>query len=171
MSVIFTVGYENTNIDDFVATLKAARVQVLADIRAVAVSRKKGFSKTALRERLEAEGIGYLHFVDLGDPKPGRDAARSGDFDKFREIYNEHLGKEESKLALQNLAEVVLQEPTCLLCYERKPDDCHRSIVASRLEGLGVETFNLYADDPKRYVRNASRVPRHNSREGLAAAE
>jgi hypothetical protein len=50
------------------------------------LSRKKGFSKTALRERLEAEGIAYFHFVELGDPKPGRDAARAGRFAEFKKV-------------------------------------------------------------------------------------
>ena len=67
MSVIYTIGYEGTDIDRCVATLKAVGVTVLADVRAVAVSRKKGFSKNGLRERLEAEGITYVHLVELGD--------------------------------------------------------------------------------------------------------
>lgn len=70
MSVVFTVGYEGTDIDRFVRTLKAAGVQQLADVRAVAVSRKPGFSKKKLAARLAEEGIEYLHFVALGDPKP-----------------------------------------------------------------------------------------------------
>ena len=63
MSVVYTIGYEGTDIDRFVATLKAVGIKVLADVRAVAVSRKKGFSKTALKARLEDEGIAYTHLV------------------------------------------------------------------------------------------------------------
>jgi hypothetical protein len=76
VSVVYTIGYEGTDIDRVVATLRTVGVTMLADVRAVAVSRKKGFSKNGLRERLEAEGNTYVHLVELGDPKLGRDAAR-----------------------------------------------------------------------------------------------
>ena len=75
MSVVYTIGYEGTDIDRFVATLKAVGVRRLADVRALPLSRKKGFSKNKLAERLQTEGIDYLPFRQLGDPKPGRDAA------------------------------------------------------------------------------------------------
>ena len=78
MPLIYTIGYEGTDIERFVATLKIVGIKHLADVRAVAVSRKKGFSKSALSARLDAEGIQYFHFIELGDPKPGRDAARAG---------------------------------------------------------------------------------------------
>src|SRR5690606_21613376 len=81
MSIVYTIGYEGTDIDRFVATLKAVGVRRLADVRAVALSRKKGFSKKSLAARLEAEDIEYLHFQALGDPKPGREAARAGQYD------------------------------------------------------------------------------------------
>ena len=78
MSVIYTIGYEGTDIDRFVASLKAAGVKRIADVRAVPISRKRGFSKKRLSARLKLEGIDYLHFIGLGDPKPGREAARIG---------------------------------------------------------------------------------------------
>jgi uncharacterized protein (DUF488 family) len=170
VSVVYTIGYEGTDIDRFVATLKAGGIEVLADVRAVAASRKKGFSKSALRARLEDEGIAYTHFVDLGDPKPGRDAARAGRYNEFRKIYYEHIKGAESLAALNELSEVVGESPTCLLCFERAPENCHRSIVADRLRGSGVEVFDLYGDDPNRYIRHAAKLPRYHPREGAPAA-
>jgi uncharacterized protein (DUF488 family) len=99
MNALYTIGYEDTDIDRFVATLKAVEVEVVADVRAVAVSRKQGFSKTALRERLAAEGIAYVHLVELGDPKPGRDAARAGRHDEFHRVYSLHLNTPEARAA------------------------------------------------------------------------
>ena len=72
MPDIFTIGYEGADPERFLAALKGAGVEVLADVRAVAMSRKRGFAKTALREGLESEGLGYRHFMALGTPKPGR---------------------------------------------------------------------------------------------------
>lgn len=167
MSVVYTIGYEGTDIDRFIATLKAVGVRRLADVRALPLSRKKGFSKNKLAERLVAEGIAYLPFRELGDPKPGRDAARAGQYDKFRAIYGAHLESQEARDSLGELLTVADEEPTCLLCFERDPETCHRSIVARE---LGLRVFDLYGDDPDRYVRNAAAIPRHNPGQGAAAA-
>lgn len=171
MSVVYTVGYEGTDIERFVRTLKAAGVERLADVRAVAVSRKPGFSKTKLAARLASEGIEYLHFVALGDPKPGREAARAGQFDVFRSIYGEHIATSEAQASLRDLIDFIQDAATCLLCFERDPQTCHRTIVARELvEETGFELCNLFADDPERYVRHASKLPRFHSRESVTAA-
>lgn len=170
MSVVYTIGYEGTDIDRFVATLKAVGITMLADVRAIANSRKKGFSKSALRARLEAEGIGYAHLAGLGDPKPGRDAARAGRVDEFRQIYLDHLESKEAQEAIPILSAIVDDAPTCLLCFERDPATCHRSIVADRLAANGIERFDLYGNDPERYVRHAAKLPSGHPREGATAA-
>lgn len=171
MSILFTVGYEGTDIERFVRTLKAAGVRRVADVRAVAISRKPGFSKRKLADKLAEEGIAYVHFVDLGDPKPGREAARAGDFGLFRAIYARHLQSGEAQEALGDLIDIVQMAPTCLLCFERNPDECHRTIVAQEISGeTGCDVFNLFADDPDRYVRNASKLPSFHTRESTTAA-
>lgn len=91
MNTIYTIGYEGTDIDRFVATLKAARIEMLVDVRALALSRKKGFSKKGLAARLDRDGVAYLHLVELGNPKVGRDAARAGQLAEWRHIYDQHL--------------------------------------------------------------------------------
>lgn len=171
MSAIFTVGYEGTDIDRFVRTLAAAGVKQLADVRAVAVSRKAGFSKKKLEARLAEEGISYIHFVALGDPKPGREAARSGNHELFVSIFNDHMATEPAQQALEELKEAVELAPTCLMCFERDPTTCHRTIVANSVtQSTGFEVFNLFADDPDRYVRNASKLPGFHTCESATAA-
>jgi hypothetical protein len=171
MSVIYTIGYEGTDIDRFMATLKAVGIERVADVRAVALSRKKGFSKKSLSSRLEAEGIEYLHFIDLGDPKPGRNAARAGLYDEFRAIYSAHLDSDGAQSSLKELVAVAGEKPTCLLCFERDPETCHRSIVAREMsQSAEFGVFDLYGDNPERYVRNASKLPRYHPCESAAAA-
>jgi uncharacterized protein (DUF488 family) len=170
MTTVYTIGYEGTDITRFVATLKATGVKVVADVRAVALSRKKGFSKTALRSRLAEEGISYVHFIELGDPKAGREAARAGQYDEFRRIYAAHLSENQTQAALKSLTNVAEEMLTCLLCFERDPSVCHRSIVADCLKVTGMHVFDLYGDDPERYVRNATKLPGRDPRQGLAAA-
>ena len=170
MKTVYTIGYEGTDIEQFVQTLKVVGVKILADVRAVALSRKKGFSKNALKARLEGEGIEYLHFIALGDPKPGREAARAGKFDLFRKIYSKHLSGELAQASLASLSETAETAPTCLLCFERDPIVCHRSIVAKNLSISGLNVFDLYGDSPSRYVNFSQKLPRFNSRESVAAA-
>ena len=171
MNPLFTIGYEATDIERFVSTLTHVGVKTVADVRAVPVSRKAGFSKRKLEAHLAAASIKYVHFVELGDPQPGRDAARAGEYDRFRQIYNAHIESAVATNALHELSQVAMEEATCLLCYERDPETCHRSIVAQRITDLEpLVTFDLFADDPQRYVRHAERVPRFHSSEGVAAA-
>src|SRR4051794_15641258 len=103
MRTIYTIGYEGTDIDRFAATLLAVGIEVLVDVRAIPLSRKPGFSKKRLANRMELEGIAYLHLVDLGDPKPGRTAAREGRYDDFVRIYQAHLKQPEPTLSLERL--------------------------------------------------------------------
>jgi uncharacterized protein (DUF488 family) len=172
MTTIFTIGYEGTDIERFVATLEAAGIRQLADVRAVAVSRKKGFSKTALAARLAEAGIRYAHFRALGDPKPGREAARAGRHAEFLKIYTNHLKLQESLNALDALEAFTVDKPTCLLCYERDPATCHRLIVAERIVARRKSgIFHLFADKLEEYRQDASKIPHPHPREGLAAAE
>ncbi len=171
MRIVNTIGYEGMEIDCFVATLKAANVTVLADVRAVALSRKKGFSKNSLRDRLEAEGIAYLHLVELGDPKTGRDAARAGRDAEFRRIYLAHLETAGAVAALEVLDESARRDTVCLLCFEHDPATCHRRLIADRLKARGLKIFDLYGDEPNRHVRHAKKVPRRHHYQGDAESQ
>lgn len=140
---VFTIGYEGADPERFRTALLGAGVALLADVRAVALSRKRGFSKTALREGLESSGIGYLHLVALGTPKEGRAAARAGDAGTLRRIYCEALRTEAAGAALENLASLASAEPVCLMCFERDPEHCHRRIIGERLGERGFEVVDL----------------------------
>jgi uncharacterized protein (DUF488 family) len=170
MTTLYTIGYEGTDIDRFVATLKAVGVHLLADVRALALSRKKGFSKNGLRIRIEQEGMEYIHLGALGDPKEGREAARAGRFDQFRKIYTKHLAQAEPQETLRKLEALVGEHPTCLMCFERDPTECHRLIVAAQLPKT-VRTLHLYGDEPSRYVRNAAKLPGRRAGQGTTATQ
>ncbi|MBM3616495.1 MAG: DUF488 domain-containing protein, partial [Alphaproteobacteria bacterium] len=90
MPNLLTIGYEGTDIATFLTALRASGVEVLADVRELPLSRKPGFSKSALSVALEGVGIRYRHFRELGDPKAGRLATRAGDYTRFRKIFSAH---------------------------------------------------------------------------------
>jgi uncharacterized protein (DUF488 family) len=141
---LYTIGYEGADPDRFVEVLAAAGVEVVADVRAVALSRKRGFSKNQLRARLEEGGIGYRHFIDLGTPKAGREAARAGDAARMRSIFGEQLATPAAVAAFDDLAKLASERPMCLLCFERDPAQCHRRILAERLEQHGLRAVDLF---------------------------
>ncbi len=139
-----TIGYERATLPDVIGRLKAAGVEVLIDVRAVASSRRAGFSKTLLAASLNAEGIGYVHLRELGTPKPGRIAARAGRVAEMHAIFNDHMAEPAAQLELAKATEIVKTKTAALLCYEAAAADCHRSILADRIcAALGCEIENL----------------------------
>lgn len=142
--MVATIGYERASLIDFIATLKLSQIEVLVDIRDRAQSRRRGFSKTALSEALEAEGIAYLHLRQLGDPKEGREAARSGDYVRFRSIFSKVMQTVEAKQAIAKLEDLASESSICLMCFERDQSTCHRKIVADHLEAsLDIKARHL----------------------------
>jgi uncharacterized protein (DUF488 family) len=130
---LLTIGYEGCTIDGVLATLQAARVGLLIDVRAVAASRKPGFSKRQLSAGLDQVGIDYLHLQRLGTPKPGRDAVRSGHPERMVPIFNAHMATQEAQLALAEAKVKVVEQRCCLLCFERDHHHCHRHLVAEMI--------------------------------------
>lgn len=127
-----TIGYATLTPDTLVAALRARAIEVVADVREAARSRRPGFSKSALAATLQAASIEYRQFRDLGVPKPGRDAYHhTGDFTAFAAAYEARL--DANSEGVQALADLVRERRTCLLCLEADPARCHRSLLAARL--------------------------------------
>ncbi|MBI3700083.1 MAG: DUF488 domain-containing protein [Afipia sp.] len=144
---LFTIGYEQTPAKSVLDELERAGVKLLVDVRAVAASRRPGFSKSQLAAGLDERGIAYLHLRGLGTPKNGREAARSGDMKALARIYGAHLKTPQAKEEMDELAALVKKSgPICILCYERDHKDCHRKFIAEIIEDReGVKIENLVA--------------------------
>jgi uncharacterized protein (DUF488 family) len=144
---LFTIGYEQTPASAVLDELENAGVKLLVDVRAVAASRRPGFSKNQLAAGLDERGISYLHLRALGTPKNGREAARSGKFDVLHKIYSAHLKTPEAREQLDELSALVKKSgPICILCYERDHKECHRQWIAEIIEDRdGVKVENLIA--------------------------
>ena len=141
---LFTIGYEQTTLDDVLAKLTTAGVKVLIDVRAVAASRRAGFSKTMLAASLDEAGVAYVHLRTLGTPKEGRQAARAGRIAEMHAIYDTQLAKPEAQLALAEAEEIARERPAALLCFEADAGGCHRRVVAELIrEKTGCEVVDL----------------------------
>ena len=144
--ILFTIGYEKLDQKQFLAALSNRGVEVVADVRKLPVSRKKGFSKTALGETLNHKGIDYLNYQALGAPKELRDELyKSGDYDRFFRKYGNNISDKTDHLA-DILALINRGRNVALLCFERNPQICHRKIVAEeirKLDGNGLKVEHI----------------------------
>ncbi|MGE0564935.1 MAG: DUF488 family protein [Pseudolabrys sp.] len=143
MTTLFTIGYELSKPAAVVKELKAAKVDILVDTRAVAASRRPGFSKKQLAAGLDDAGIAYVHLQKLGTPAEGRQAARAGDLEKLWKIYDKHTRTPDAQEALDELIALIKsKKKIALLCYCRDPKSCHRSrivaLVKKRIRGIKI---------------------------------
>ena len=141
---LFTIGYENATVGEFVHALTRAGVERIIDVRAVPNSRRPGFSKTPLRNALAEAGIDYVHLRALGTPADGRAAARAGKQAELERIYEGQLQLPEAIAQMAQMADLAEEKPSALLCYERDPGGCHRTLLWK--EALpDAEIVDLYA--------------------------
>ena len=154
MNKLFTIGYEGADLADFLATLKRAKTNVLLDVRELPMSRRKGFSKTALKEALAEVGIDYRHEKHLGSPKAVRHQLREDwNYKRFFRDYDKHLSQQ------MDLLEQLTQEVkgnVALMCYEKDHTTCHRDSVVNELANmLDIEPIHLGVE--KKHERREAR--------------
>jgi len=137
-----TLGYEGLNIETFFSILKHNNIQTIVDIRELPISRKPGFSKSALIKQTESFGLRYIHSPNLGAPRDIRHEYRDDDdWDRFTDRYLVHLKLQNVELEL--LAELVQRENCCLLCFEANHLRCHRHYVANALVSRTGSQLNI----------------------------
>ena len=144
MNRLATIGYEGDTQEGVIARLLDAGVKTLIDVRAIAASRRAGFSKTVLAASLAEAGIGYVHLRALGTPKPGRDAARAGRTAEMQKIFAAHIKEPDAMAALAQAEAIARESPACLLCFEVDHTRCHRAVLAGMMKrALRCEVVDL----------------------------
>jgi len=147
-TTLYTIGYEKARLADVVATLAAAGIATLIDVRDRPISRRPGFSRRQLAAAIEAAGMRYLSLRALGTPPEGREAGRRRDWDRFWHIVETRLSGPEAELALHEAGLTAGHATSCLLCYEADWRRCHRRRVAELLaERHGFAVKHLIATD------------------------
>ena len=141
---IFTIGYEGATVGEFLDALKAAGVRRVIDVRALPLSRRPGFSKSPLRGALEEAGIDYVHLKSLGTPADGRAAARAGRHADMARIYASQLELPEAIAQGAQMIALADEKPSALLCFEREPAECHRTLLIEAV-APDIEVTHLFA--------------------------
>lgn len=148
VNTLYSIGYEKAVLGDVIATLAAAGIVVLLDVRDRPISRRPGFSKRQLAAAVGAAGMRYVHLAALGTPPEGRLANRRHEWERFWAIVDDKLAGPEAELDLQRAAGITAASPSCLLCYEAAPERCHRSRIAdilARRHGYAVHHLSVAA--------------------------
>jgi len=131
---VYTAGYENRDIAEFIGRLKKHGISMLVDVREIPASRKSGFSKNALSEHLQSAKIKYLHVKELGSPKTLREKLKEDkNYDLFFAEYGKYL-KTKLDVVKKLYRDIISHELSCLLCFEREPSQCHRKVVAEKIK-------------------------------------
>jgi uncharacterized protein (DUF488 family) len=133
MPDLATIGYEGSTLESVLGELREARIGLLIDVRAVPRSRKPGFSKRQLAAALDEAGISYVHLQGLGTPKAGRDAVRAGHPERMEVIFRAHMTSDLAQAELAQAKGLVRERKSCLLCFERDHQTCHRRLVAEMI--------------------------------------
>lgn len=142
---LFTIGYERASFDGLAVTLVEAGVTLLVDVRAQPHSRRREFAFKHLGPALAAHGIRYESRPELGTPAAGREAAKRGELETFARVFAAQLDTPEARAALERLQALARDAHVCLLCYERAPSRCHRSLICERLQAeADIETTDLF---------------------------
>jgi len=141
---IFTIGYEGATMAEFLAALQGAGVRRVIDVRALPLSRRPGFSKTPLSGALAEAGIDYVHLKALGTPAEGRAAARAGRHADLMRIYGGQLELAEAIAQSAQMLALAQETPSALLCFEREPAQCHRTMLLDAV-APDVEVTHLFA--------------------------
>lgn len=141
---IFTIGYEGATVGEFLVALQAAGVERVIDVRALPLSRRPGFSKSALRAALAEAGIDYIHLKALGTPSDGRTAARAGRHSDMARIYAGQLELPEAMAQGAQMLELAEEKPSAVLCMEREPAHCHRTLLLEAV-APGAQVVHLFA--------------------------
>jgi uncharacterized protein (DUF488 family) len=141
---VFTIGYEGRIADGFIKDLVGSGVQILVDVREIPISRKPGFSKSALSELARKAGIEYLHIRALGSPRRSRRKLKeSGDFEAFVREYADHL-RDNGRHLVELLELIGTGRRTAIMCFERDHTQCHRSLLVGALLDEADAEFEVY---------------------------
>ena len=143
---IWTIGHSTRTIDEFISLLKENEIQLLADVRAWPSSKRyPQFNKDALAESLNANGIRYEHFPELGGKRKAKPDSRNTAWRNasFRG-YADYMETEQFQRGIERLFNVAAETgPTAIMCAEAVWWRCHRSLISDCLKVRGTEVMHI----------------------------
>src|SRR5215475_2600079 len=143
---IWTIGHSTRAIDEFISLLNENEIKLLVDVRAFPGSKRyPQFNKDALAKSLNAHGVRYEHFPELGGKRKSKPDSRNTAWRNasFRG-YADYMETEQFQKGIEGLLDVAVKAgPTAIMCAEAVWWRCHRSLIADYLKARGVEVLHV----------------------------
>lgn len=145
---MFTIGHSTRSIEEFTLLLRENKVKLMGDVRRFPGSKKyPHFNKEALLKSLEAAGIIYAHFPELGGRRqPAKNSPNNAWRNNAFRGYADYMETPEFKTAVNKLLAAGDEKHTAIMCSEAVWWRCHRSMISDYLKSLGIEVFHIMAE-------------------------
>ena len=146
-SHICSIGYEGILLEEYLNKLIRYDVRLVCDVRKNPLSRKFGFSKKSLSSALDHMGIEYRHFPQLGIVSDKRKQLNSqADYDALFDEY-EKTTLRKAHASVMEIADLLKdKERIALLCFEKLPEQCHRTRIINALPTSHTKDFPIYTE-------------------------
>lgn len=142
MDELFTIGHSTHELDEFLGLLKQHAIEVVADVRSSPVSRLPWFCQVALKKALKENGIRYVFLgAELGARREERDC-----YVEHRADYERIAKTAAYRRGMERLRKGVGRYRVALMCAEREPLDCHRTILVCRDAKAFARISHIHAD-------------------------
>ena len=158
---IWTIGHSTRTIDEFISLLEENDIKLLVDVRTWPGSKRyPQFNKDALAQSLNAHGIRYKHFPELGGRrKPNPDSRNTAWRNASFRGYADYMETEQFQRGIERLLDFAAEAGrTAIMCAEAVWWRCHRSLIADYLKARGLEMLHILGAnkvDPHPYTAAA----------------
>ena len=140
---LYTIGYEGLSFGSFVRFLRDYHVMTVIDVREKPISRKRGFSKSALGQGLATNHINYVHLQPLGTPKDLREELnKTKDYSEFFKRYNCLLDARTEYI--DEIIKIMMEKTVALVCFEKDAAKCHRNAVANKIQKVSSRPVEIH---------------------------
>ena len=166
-TTLYTIGHSNRSFEELIALLRDNGVKALVDVRAVPNSRRHPhFSSELLRTEINHAGIQY-HWAgrQLGGARwPSPTSPHRALADDALRGYADYMDTQPFQIAAFQLINMAKRTPVIIMCAERLPQRCHRSLIADYLTLQGLHVFHLIDGDGKREHQLSPELRRESAR-------
>jgi len=142
---IWTVGHSTASAADFLTLLRLHRMELLADVRRFAASRRHPhFNGAALSQIVATAGIAYVHFPELGgrrEPRP--DSENTGWREAGFRGYADYMQTKPFRAGVVRMLQAANGMRMAIMCAEKAWQNCHRGLLSDYLKNSGFEIIHI----------------------------
>ena len=142
--MIWTIGHSNHSARRFIDLLQGAGIECVADVRSTPFSRRNPhFNQKALAASLKDAGIEYWFLGDALGARPKDTHC----WENGKVSYARIAASAAFQEAIHALIDESHAKRIALMCAEKEPLDCHRTILVGRaLVQRDTELAHIHAD-------------------------